>query len=110
MFTLAIAGRPVAVTDAEEREARELFDSQDFKEDLLAMTSEGRPLWDGSAALDVRPASADEVDAFGEILDEEGDDLQASSDDGQGDDEGGGINVLFLVPIDDAGGQSAAAH
>jgi hypothetical protein len=95
MFTLEIAGRAIAITDADEAQARELFDSQDFKDDLQALESDGRPIWDGAALLKVRPASEDEIDAFDEAMDEEDED-----DDFDDEDDEEGVNVLFLVPVD----------
>ena len=93
MFTLEIDGRAIAVTDAGESQARELFQSQDFKDDLLEMESDGEALWDGKKPLTVRPASEDEIDAFDDTMDED-----EEVDD---DDEDQGINVLFLVPVDE---------
>jgi hypothetical protein len=96
MFTLEIAGRAIAITDADEAQARELFDSQDFKDDLQELESDGRPLWDGAALLKVRPASEDEIDAFDEAMDEEDDEDDTLDDE----DDEEGVNVLFLVPVD----------
>ena len=101
MFTLEIADKAVAITDADEEQARDLFESQDFKDDLRSMESEGRPLWDGAAALHVRPSTEGEIDAFDEILNE---------DEGDASDEEDGINVLFLVPVDNLDGDAAAAN
>ena len=98
MFTLEIADKAVAITDADETQARELFESQDFKDDLRSMESEGSPLWDGAAALLVRPSTEGEIDAFDEILEDDTDDS----------DEEDGINVLFLVPVDNMDDSSAA--
>ena len=61
MFTLTISDKPIAVTNAEADEARELFMSEEFKEDLKALESEGAPLWDGFATLSVRPAEHKEA-------------------------------------------------
>jgi hypothetical protein len=94
MVTLDIAGKAVAVTNADGEEARELFLSESFKQDLTSFKSEGRPLWDGSAALNVRPASEDEIDAFNEALDEEDEDDEDFDDDLD-------IDVVFLVSIDE---------
>jgi len=86
MFTLEIGGRPIAITDAEEAQARAIFESGEFKQDLAVMTSDGVPLWDGKARLSIRPASDDEVSAFeAPVLDE---------------DEEDSLSVTFLVPID----------
>ena len=101
MFTLEIADKAVAITDADETQARELFESQDFKDDLRSMESEGSPLWDGAAAWHVRPSTAGEIDAFDEILNE---------DDTDGSDEEDGINVLFLVPVDNMDGDTEVAN
>ena len=97
MVTLDIAGKAVAVTNADGEEARELFLSESFKQDLTSFKSEGRPLWDGSAALKVRPASEDEIDAFNEALDEE-DEIDEDDED---DDDDLDIDVVFLVSIDE---------
>jgi hypothetical protein len=45
MFTLEIGGKPVAITDADEAQARAIFESDEFKQDLTVMTTEGIPLW-----------------------------------------------------------------
>ena len=97
MVTLDIAGQAVAVTNADGEQARELFLSESFKQDLTSFKSEGRPLWDGSAALSVRPASEDEIDAFNEALDEEDEDDVADEDY----DDALDIDVVFLVSIDE---------
>lgn len=94
MVTLEIAGTAVAVTNADEAQARELFLSESFKDDLKSFKSEGRSLWDGSAALTTRPASEDEIDAFYEALDEE-DEVEEDYDDDLD------IDVVFLVSIDE---------
>ena len=91
MFTLEISSTPIAITDAEEAQARQIFNSDDFKQDLSALTSEGSPLWDGQAPLHIRPASPEEIAAF-EAPDEDLDDDL--------DDEEDGVFVTFLVPID----------
>ena len=43
MFTLEVAGKPIAVTNASEDEAREVFESDAFKEDLMTIESDGLP-------------------------------------------------------------------
>ena len=92
MFTLEIGSRPVAITDAEEVQARDIFESDEFKQDLTVMTSEGTPLWDGRTPLNVRPASQEEVAAF------EAPDFDVDDDDEE--EDGDGAFVTFLVPID----------
>ena len=96
MVTLEIDGKPVAVTNADETQARELFLSESFKDDLKSFKSESRSLWDGSATLATRPASEDEIDAFYEALDEED---EVEDDDDYDDDLD--IDVVFLVSIDE---------
>jgi hypothetical protein len=64
MFTLENAGMPIAITDAGEAEARAIFESDEFKQDLTAVTSEGIPLWDGQAPLNIRAALREEIAAF----------------------------------------------
>jgi hypothetical protein len=93
MFTLEIDGRPIAITDAEEAQARDIFESDEFKQDLTAMTSDGTPLWDGQASLTIRRASDQEIAAFeAPEFDVDDDDADAEDDDG--------VFVTFLVPVD----------
>ncbi|MXQ12317.1 hypothetical protein [Microvirga makkahensis] len=93
MFTLEVDGRPIAITDAEEPQARDIFESDEFKQDLTAMTSGGTPLWDGQASLTIRPASEQEVAAFAAP------EFDVDADD-EDEDDGDGMFVTFLVPID----------
>ncbi|HYF55759.1 MAG TPA: hypothetical protein VEA41_16010 [Salinarimonas sp.] len=97
MYTLDIAGKPVAITDADEAQARELFNSDAFKEDVAAMESDGQPLWDGKAPFVIRPSSKEETDNFEQALDDDGDEEEGDALD----EDEVGINVLFLVPVDD---------
>jgi hypothetical protein len=99
MYTLDIAGKPVAITDADEAQSRELFNSDAFKEDIAAMESDGKPLWDGKTPLVVRPSSKEETENFEQALDE-GDEDEDDAEDDLDEDEVG-INVLFLVPVDE---------
>ena len=41
MYTLEIAGIAIATTDADEAEAREIFESEDFLDDIRGFTSAG---------------------------------------------------------------------
>jgi hypothetical protein len=92
MFTLTISDKLVAITNADEEEARELLMSEDFKEDLKVLESEGAPLWDGIASLNVRPATDEEKAEFEDAdFDEEEDD----------DDEEEGPYIMFLVDVTD---------
>jgi len=92
MFTLEIGGKPIAITDTEEAQAREIFESDEFRQDLTVMTSEGAPLWDGQAPLRIRPASQEEVAAF--------DAPEFDVDDDDEEEEDDGVFLTFLVPID----------
>ena len=92
MFTVEIGGSPIAITNADEAQARDVFESEEFKQDLMAMTSDGAPLWDGRTPLTVRPAFRHEVGLF-EAPDLDVDDFY---DEAQDD----GVFVTFLVPID----------
>jgi hypothetical protein len=91
MFTLTISDKPIAVTNADEDEARDLFMSDDFKQDLKTLESEGAPLWDGFATLSIRAASESEIAEF-EAIDE--------------DEESAGVEndaplIIFLVEVID---------
>lgn len=90
MFTLTISDKPIAVTNAEADEARELFMSEEFKEDLKALESEGAPLWDGFATLSVRPASEAEIEEFEEA------DFEEDEEEGEEDE---GPMIMFLVDV-----------
>jgi hypothetical protein len=107
MFTLEIGGRPIAVIDTDEEDARELIDSAPFRADLQRLLSEDKPIWDGSAPLTLRAATADEISEF-EASDEEdeeefADDAsdEAEDDEEEDEDEDDAAVVLFLVPITD---------
>jgi len=92
MFTLEIAGNPIAVTDADKERALSIFGSDAFKQDLAAMTRKGRPLWDGLAPLSIRPASLEEVAIF------EG--PGPGVDDFSEEEAEDAVFVTFLVPVD----------
>jgi hypothetical protein len=64
MFTVEIGGKPIAVTDADEPAARGLFEGQHFRHDMQRWLSDGKPIWDGRAPFNVRPASRDEEARF----------------------------------------------
>ena len=104
MFTLEIKGTPIVVTNATEEEAAGLFESEEFKEDLRTLTSEGTPLWDGKSPLTVRPASEDEIDSFEEAMN---DDEYEDEDEDETDDDEEPIDVVFLVEIDAMEGDAA---
>ncbi|WP_162559420.1 hypothetical protein [Microvirga sp. 17 mud 1-3] len=109
MFTLEIAGKAIAITNADEEQARELFMSEDFREDLKSFTSEGQPLWDGSAAFTVRRASDDEIEAFDDAIAEDEEDWDEEEvEDSDEDDDEDGIDVMFLVTVDEMDDQDDA--
>jgi hypothetical protein len=93
MFTLTISDKPVAITNANEEEARELLMSEEFKDDLKVLESEGAPLWDGFASLNVRAATEEEKAEF------EGADFDEDEEDD--DEEEDGPYIMFLVDVTD---------
>ena len=106
MFTLEIDGTAVAVINGDEATARDLFTCDGFKEDIQAMTSEGRPLWNGKSDLKVRAATQDEIDEFdAAIAADQGegdfeDDPRHPGGDAQDDEEEDEADIVFLVDID----------
>jgi hypothetical protein len=91
MFTLEIAGRPIAVISAASRQDAEAWLSdEDFREDLQTLEHDGRPLWDGTAALSVREASQEEAA-------EAQDALSGDEEDDPDEDE----FMVFLVAVTD---------
>ncbi|MFN3686325.1 hypothetical protein [Salinarimonas sp.] len=87
MFTLEIDGRAIAVTDASEKDAKDLLES--IAEELIDLESEGGMIWDGTSPLTIRRATDEEVAAFDEAeMDEEDEE----------DDED--PVVVFLIDID----------
>jgi hypothetical protein len=91
MFTLTISDKPIAVTNADEDDARDLFMSEDFKQDLKTLENEGAPLWDGFATLSIRPATEQELVEF-EATDK--DEESAGADDDA-------PLIVFLVDVTD---------
>ena len=100
MFTLEINGTALVVTNADEEQARELLESEEFKDDLRTLTSDGTPLWDGKAPLNIRPATKDEQESFEEALsDDDYEDEDGEDDETDDDDEP--IDIVFLVEVDE---------
>jgi hypothetical protein len=91
MFTVEIAGRAIAVTNADEEQARELIESEEFREDLAVIHSNGKPIWDGKAKLALRAATPDEEEEFEDAEDPDADE----------DMEEGEASVVFLIDIDE---------
>ena len=102
MFTLEIKGTAIAVTNATQDEAAGLFESEEFKEDLKSLTSDGVSLWDGRTPLTIRPASEEEIDSFDEAMNDE-----EYEDEDEGEDDEEPIDVVFLVEIDSMEGDAA---
>jgi len=90
MYILEIGGKAIAVIDAVEAQARAVFESAAFKQDLMVMTHQDTPLWDGTAPLHIRAASQQESSAWEAPRPE----LDGESP------EDHGLSVVFLVPID----------
>jgi hypothetical protein len=109
MFTLEIDGTAVAVINGDEETARDLFTCDGFKEDIQAMTSAGRPLWNGTSELKIRPATEDEVEVFEDALAEDDSDEDfeedprhaGDADSEASDEEEDEADIVFLVDIDD---------
>ncbi len=105
MFTLEIDGTAIAVINGDEATARDLFTCDGFKEDIRTLTVDGKPIWNGTSELKVRPASQDEIEEFDEaIAADQGDgdyepDPQHAGD--GSDDEEDEADIVFLVDIDD---------
>lgn len=108
MFTLEIKGTPLVVTNATENEATDLFESEEFKEDLRTLTTEGRPLWDGTSPLVIRPASKEEIESFDTALDDDDFEDEDGGDD-ETDDDDDPIDVVFLVEVDDSDESDSAS-
>lgn len=107
MFTLEIDGKAVAVINGTEEVARDLFTCDGFKEDIQAMTSEGRPLWNGTSELKVRPATEDEVEIFEDALAEDDSDADFESDPrhAAAEDDEDEADIVFLLDIDEDEGE-----
>jgi hypothetical protein len=92
MYTLEIAGWPVAVVAAPtQAEAEAWLNDEAPREDLMVLQHAGQPLWDGESELRVRTASDDERTVFE-------DSLQDSDPD---DEDDGDVLVVFLVDVTD---------
>ncbi|MBC9175794.1 hypothetical protein [Pseudoroseomonas ludipueritiae] len=91
MFTLEIGGRPMAVMNTSEEDARAIVEGEGFREDLTRLKSGNAPLWDGKATLNLRPSNEEEVAEFEE----------SQAEDEEDDDDEDATTILFLVPLDD---------
>ena len=95
MFTLEIAGQPIAVTDAGEDRAEDFFASDLFRSHLRELQSDGRPLWDGASVLTVRPASEAEIAAFRTA------EAHSDPDEDEASEEAEAFSVVYLVEAED---------
>ncbi|KRB51694.1 hypothetical protein ASE04_09125 [Rhizobium sp. Root708] len=92
-FTIEIGGQAVASFRSENADdAKHFFEAEDFREDLTILQSQGKPVWDGLAAINLRKATADEAGEV-EHAYEFDDDPERTVDD---------EFVVFLIPISDA--------
>jgi hypothetical protein len=98
MFTLEIAGRPVAVLNLPTRgDAEDFLSDEEFREDLTMLQHEGQPLWDGEAELRLREATLDERTEFASAIAVE----EPTEEDDAIEEEGEPGFVMFLVDVTD---------
>ncbi len=97
MFTLEIAGQPIAVLNLPtQADAEEFLSDKEFQEDLTVLQHEGQPLWNGEAELRLREATPDERTEFANALALDGPDT-----DGDAAEESEAGFVMFLVDVTD---------
>ncbi|MCE4225623.1 hypothetical protein HCU64_17870 [Methylobacterium sp. C25] len=115
MFTLEIDGKAIAVINSDEQTARDLFTCDGFKEDIGTMTSEGKPIWNGTSELKIRASTEDETDEFEQAIAEDdgtgdfeadphhdtADAKAGAADHDEEDDEEDEADIVFLVDLDD---------
>ncbi|MBW9117893.1 hypothetical protein JNB88_30200 [Rhizobium cauense] len=91
-FTIEIGGQAIASFRSENADdAKHFFEAEDFREDLTVLQSQGKPVWDGIAALTLRKATGEEASEV-EHAYEFDDDPERTIDD---------EFVVFLIPISD---------
>jgi hypothetical protein len=90
MYTLEIGGQPTAIMNADEEDARAILEADGFLDDLKGLTTDGKPVWDGVAPLNLRASTEEEIAEF-----------DASEEDEEEDEDEDSATVLFLVPLDD---------
>ncbi|MBB3964836.1 MULTISPECIES: hypothetical protein [Rhizobium] len=92
-FTIEISGKPIASFRSENAEdARHFFEAEDFREDLTVLQTEGKPVWDGAAAITLRKATPDEASEVEHAYEFDDDPSRTIEDE----------FVVFLIPISDA--------
>jgi hypothetical protein len=88
VFVLLAADRAILAFEARNTaEARELCAERWMREDLAALTSEGRPIWNGQDKLSVRPGTVEEAALFHEA---------------DGSEDAEEILLVYLVALDGA--------
>ncbi len=88
VFVLLVGDRPILAFEARNTpEARELCSESWLRDDLAALKSDGRPIWNGQDKLSVRPGSAEEVALFHEA---------------DGSEDAEEILLVYLVALDGA--------
>jgi hypothetical protein len=94
IFVLEIKGKAILAFDADDAdEARDYAQSTEEHEDMMELTSNGAPLWNGKDAIGVRPASDAEAAQFEEQREEDWEDEpHADRED----------FIVYLVPLDES--------
>lgn len=93
IYVIEVAGRAVASFNCSGHEdALALTEEHFFREDLMALENDGRPLWDGSTDLTVRAARYAERRRHREHFRQQVGTGEAGFDDEL---------VMFLVPVSD---------
>lgn len=91
MFIVELNGRGIAALCGMDRlEAEDFMEGDVFQSDLLVLTHQGKPLWDGEAALTLRMPSLKEQATVAE--------MDRNLPPTEADSEG---YVWYLVPVDD---------
>ena len=93
IFVLEIKGTAIQAFEADDLdEAREYARSGEVREELVELTSNGAPLWNGKDEIGVRPATDAEADLFEEQREEDWEEEpHADAED----------FAVYLVPLDE---------
>jgi hypothetical protein len=88
-YVAVINGRPVLAFRAEDDDqAREYVEEDSTRSDLQTLTdAEGKPLWDGSSAIDVQEATAEQHEEWEQSRDQAISDGEIDLDTGDKPDE-----------------------
>jgi hypothetical protein len=91
VYVAEISGRGVVAFDAaDDVGAKARLADREFLRDLRVFQNEGRPLWDGVSAINLREALPEEISSW-----------QARRIPAEVDDDDGDTKWLFLVPVVD---------